>query len=245
MVATSQSDNTERMLPYHNIAEGKRIFVLGNGPSLLTHDLTKLAGEDTFCCNSIGEWEALPFAPTYYGVSDLWEYKWLERNRFPHWGRTERFNVRFQGWPDHDAFLNVEKAPDSIQVFSHGCVGLTDTLPAIPTARTTPLTLAQLALWMGYTDIYMMGIEQTRGYAYDPEAIVSMTGRHSFPIDKNPKYQLGIQRCAKRMREDMESAGRHIYDMTPEGLLNGRSASRRNVPVMEILEYRDYEEVLA
>lgn len=240
-------DNTVLMAPYHNIASG-RIFILGNGPSLLEQLplLERLRGEATFCCNSMGRWDALPFEPTYYGLSDIDKHEWLERNRFPHWKNTLRFNVRFKGWPDHEDFLSVEKASDSVQVKNSGTVGFEDVLPPIPTARTTPLTLLQLAAWMGYREFYYLGIEQTRGYAYEPDRLVSMRGHQAFPLDKNPKYQLAIQACAERMRADVEAFGGHLYDCTPGGLLNrtGQEFRRRGVPWREVLPYQELSEVL-
>lgn len=232
---------------YHNASSG-RCFMVGNGPSLLEqlHLLPLLKDETTFCCNSIGEWDELPFEPTYYGVTDLSDYKWLERNRFPHWKKTLRFNVQFVDWPEHPDFQTVQKAPDNVQVDPYGTVGMDETLPPIPTARTTPLTLGQLALWMGHRELFYIGIEQTRGYAYDVDATMSMTGRHAFPLDKNPKYQTAIQRNAAQMRKDIEAHGGRIVDCTPGGLLNvtGKDIPRRNVPWRDVLPYESLESVL-
>lgn len=230
----------------HNIASG-RIFVLGNGPSLLeqVHLLPQLTDEATFCCNSMGEWDSLPFEPTYYGVSDIDDPKWLARNLFPQWKETLRFNVRWPHMPDHESYVNIEKARDGISVASHGTEGLADDLHPIPTARTTPLTLVQLALWMGYRNVYCLGIEQTRGYVYEPERTVSMTGRHAFPLDKNPKYQTAIQRNAERMRADIEETGGTMVDCTPGGLLNETcNIPRRGIAHRVILPYQELSEVL-
>ena len=234
---------SKMMNEWHNIAEG-RIFILGTGPSLgeqlpLLH---KLAGEATFGCNSLPKWDLLPFTPTYYGVTDIRYQSDMDRLVFPSM-KMHRFNVQWDGdEPHNDAFIRVAK-DRAENVASVGFTGTGDVLPPIPSGRTSPITLAQLAAWMGYREFYFLGIEQTRGYVHDPNATMSMTDRQKFPLDKSPRYQLAIQRCAERMRQDMEAAGGAVYDCTPGGLLNETGSSRRSVPHRTILPYRALEEV--
>ena len=233
------------MNEWHNIASG-RIFILGNAPSLADHRelFPALGREATFSCNGMSmhpDW--LGFTPTYYGVTDIREWGWLDR-LVPHQWQCPAFNVQFEDWPAHDAYITVPKAPDNIQVHSHGMAGLDETLPPVPTGRITPLTLMQLIAWMGYEEMYLLGSEMTRSYCYNPEATHSVRG-HEFPADKNPKHQIAAQRCAERMRADLEAHGRAVYDCSPVGLFNGRSPQRRGVRVRQIWEYRDLAEVLA
>ena len=83
-------------------------------------------------------------------------------------------------WAVHEEWMTVKKASDDVQVSSSGLVGakgLVDeygnrngvpsiypdimpdgTLPPIPTARTTPLTLISVALWLGYRDFILVGL---------------------------------------------------------------------------------------
>ena len=239
------NDNTELLADFHNIHVGERVFILGNGPSLLTHDLRPLANEYTFGCNSIGEWAEMPFEPTYYGLSDIQEWKWLDHNNFQQWKDVARFNVQFEGWATHDAYYNVVKAHDSYQASVEGFCGFDDTLPAIPTARSTPMTIAQLAIWMGFREFYFLGYENTRGYVYEPDRTVSMRGHQLFNIDKNVKYSLAIQRNARRLREDLEAQGGCVYDCTPEGFLNGLGPPRRGIGTPQIWEFRELSEVLS
>jgi hypothetical protein len=240
-----------RVLALHDSAEGRGCLVLGNGPSLIGQlGLLRESRLPIFTCNGYGFWVGAP-EPTYHGVSDVRTWGGLEKVRFPHWQRTIRFNVQFErdstgsdNWAEHEGWLTVKKAPDNIQVERHGLVGFGDELPPIPTARTTPMTLISVAIWLGYRDIYLAGVEQTRGYAWNPQETTSAIVGADFPLDKNPRYQLAVQRNAKRVREDIESHGGSIYDCTPDGLLNGRTDIQRGFAVPEILPYRSLEEVI-
>lgn len=244
---------------FHNIASG-RMFILGNGPSLLKQydELKKLKNEVTMTCNGMGRWADLPFTPHYHAVTDIPLYEWLEAAVGP-WKGTVRFACQRAGEDEHPRFLTVPTAPDGIQVWSHGTVGLGDEWEDIRTARTTPLTIIQLGLWMGYRDFYLLGMDNTRGYVWAPEQTISITGRAAFPVDKSVRYAQAIQKAATRMRQDIEAAGGRLVDCTPNGFLNGLRGNRprnrriteeedglwqRGVPVRKILEHVPLEELV-
>ena len=232
---------------WHNVASG-RIFILGCGPSLLGQIdlLPRLDEEATMTCNGTGKWDALPFKPTYHCTTDIPRHKWLE-DVIGSWEGTDRFAFQRQGEEPHEAYYIVPTDHDGVQVFSYGMAGMGDQWENMRTARTTPLTIAQLAWWMGYREFYYLGIEQTRGYAWNPEQSISVTGRAEFPLDKSPKYLYAIQRCAKRMREEIEASGGHIYDCTPQGFLNETypyPQTENSATQLDILEYKELSEVL-
>lgn len=243
------ADHPQSVLDLHNTQSG-RIFILGTGPSLLKQDLSKLKDEATFCCNTMPLWEKLPFTPTYYGITDIYEEETVDKWARLMWYGTIAFNVQWPGFYNNKRFIHVEKAHDSHQFRAEGITGLDDILRPLRTGRTTPLTLVQLALWMGYREIYFLGIEQTRGYCHDPKAVVSGASKrkNDFPLDKNPKYRIAVKQCAERMRNDIEEAGGEVYDCSTGGLLNitgkGIHTLQTGQAYGNILEYRDLAEVL-
>lgn len=243
-------EHPQAILDLHNTKSG-RVFILGTGPSLIDQlpFLEKLKGEATFGCNTIFQWGELPFVPTYYGITDIYDPEDIDKLAGLIKSGTLAFNVQWPGYYSNPRFISVEKAHDSQQFRNVGFVGLGPELPALPTGRTTPLTLTQLAAWMGYREFYFLGVEQTRGYCHNPEAVVSGTSKRAnpFPLDKNPKYRIAIKHCALRMREDIEAAGGSVYDCSPSGLLNVTGgAIHQGLPPMEApLEYRELAEVLA
>lgn len=236
----------QRILDMHNTCSG-RIFILGNGPSLLeTKGLEMLKDEVTFCCNNFGMWTERPFDPTYYGISDIIDMEVLENRVYPEI-ETIRFNTMWEGpqWPTHDAFIHVEKHEGN-GISGVGFVGLGDTLPPLPTGRTTPFTNTQIAAWLGYREFYFLGIEQSHGYVHDPKGEMTYYRRQVFPVDNHVKYFLAVQRCGARMRQDIEQAGGSIYDCTPHGFLNETGPMRSGDAQRKIIfQYKSLEEVLA
>jgi hypothetical protein len=221
---------------------------MGNGPSLLECDLSNMKDEATFCCNSFFKWEERPFDPTYYGVTDIYVRKVLnEMADLCDGSDAIKFHT---GWPDeryprNDAFIWVEKAAENVHMDVVGFVGLDSDLPPVPTGRTSPLTNAQLAAWMGYREFYFLGIEQTvLGYMHDP--LAGNTAVSGIPKNWNPKIFLAVQRCAHRMRADIEAVGGVVYDCTPWGLLNptGEHTVRTDIRKQYPLPYKDLRELI-
>ena len=236
-----------QLLSMKDVGKG-RIFVMGNGPSLIDQvpQLKKMPAEIFFGCNSLFFWEDLPVTPRYYGITDVYEKQYIDKLASILPRHVWAFNLQWPGGYNHERFIPVEKAHDSIQVRSSGSVGLGAHLPPIPTARTTPLTLVQLAFWFGYRDIYLLGVEQTRGYCHNPEATETMRG-HAMPHDHNIKYKMAIIGCAEQLRKDVEAVGGHLYDCSPGGVLNPTGKGLHpGLPVAyqtPPLEYKELEEV--
>jgi hypothetical protein len=224
----------------HNQFSG-RIFMLGTGASLLNQGLHCLTGEQTFVCNGFPKWADRPFSPTFYGVSDIVTTKPFSELPIGSLDTRYKFNVQWASRAEvHDPrFIFVEKAPDNIQVHSHGLVGMTDTLDPVPTGRTTPLTLVSVALWMGFREFYFLGVEQYGGYVYEPDATRTMQGHL---MERHERYYKAIQRCFARARADVEAVGGRIVDCTPGGFLTGRCPE---LPGSAVLPYERLEDVLA
>ena len=213
----------------HNSQSG-RVFIFGSGPSLLSQaDLLKnMDDEHTWTVNRIYQWKEIPFTPTYHSVAEpgplaAWGAVVFPAYNFP----TARTRIAINWWPvTAKGWLWCPKAPDDIQVRWEGAQGLSDTLAPIPTAWASPLTCSQLALWMGYTEVYILGCDTTQvGQAWDKEK-----GRTA-----RPRNIRSILESAERLHRDVKRAGRTLIDLTPGGRLNTEGA----------LEYRELEEVLA
>ena len=65
------TQNERRIRKFHNSAAGKRVFVIGNGPSIRDTDLSALKDEITIGTNSIFlNHDKMGFYPTHYVVED-------------------------------------------------------------------------------------------------------------------------------------------------------------------------------
>lgn len=201
-----------------------RLYVVGNGPSLLTHGELLKNLYPTFCCNRFFAWKQNYFVPTYYMVnaSKLRGEGLEPALRAPDDPPVteEKFVARsfidglkmFTGW------IDVAKSND-IDIFGnyfnsiYHCPGM------------MALQSIQVGFWLGYREFYILGCELSpKGQVFNPDE--SRTGWEMTPTDRfTSKYVLG----------ELTEHGARITDCTPDGLLT----------VMSILDYKPLEEVLA
>jgi len=213
----------------HNAYRGQRAFMLGTGPSLIDQLplLERLKTEYTFTCNRMRRFKELPFTPFLHyvsepgplvawgaGVGTAYDVPEAQNHVACVWSR-----VTAPGW------LWLPKAPDDVQMRWQGCFGMDDYLPPIPTAWASPLTMSQLALWMGFEEIVILGSEITQvGQAWDRERGTT----------KYPRNIRSILECADALSRNIWRRGRKIWDATPGGRLNVEGGMRYK-PLEEIL----------
>jgi hypothetical protein len=154
---------------FRNRHQGRRCFVIGNGPSLKEQDLAPLAGEITFVVNYFHLHPIISdtWQPSYYCLSDPAYFDGREPIEsirdiaakvpaapffVPHFARD---------------FLETSKALPADRTYYVGlCSGLEDEWTAVPDfTRVTPgvQTVVQLAImaamFMGCTPIYLLGLD--------------------------------------------------------------------------------------
>jgi hypothetical protein len=199
----------------HNKHSG-RCFLFGTGPSLVEQLplLHKMEDEFTFTCNQMKKWKDLPFTPWTHCVTEpnpvmgFGKRGIASRYDYP----TAQNKVCCIWFPIVDpTWVWVPKAPDDVQMRWHGFWGLKDYLPPIPTGWASPLTIAQFAAWLGFTEFYFVGIDTTQeGQAWDVT-----DGR-----TQNPRAIRSILESFDRGRMEIQRAGRKVYDCTPGGRVN-------------------------
>lgn len=146
-----------------NLKKGKRCFIIGNGPSLTTNDLNKLLNEDTFAFNRIYYlFDKTQWRPTYYmcvdagvlgmnlpNIQDL-NLKNIFLSSIVKNKIQRKENIHFIY--DYSKFKinrwGFDQPYISEDVSDHFCLCFTVTFDAI-----------QLAIFMGYTEIYLLGVD--------------------------------------------------------------------------------------
>lgn len=149
-----------------NKEQGRRAFVLGNGPSVALEDLTKLQGELVIGMNASTQLEKdHGFVQNYYCISDA---RFLTHPEKRPWGtsslsestvRVLRKDIREHDDPHlasktfYVPHLKRDGFSENVEVgFYYGC-------------STTMLAL-QLAYHLGCSEIYMLGVD----LRYNPES---------------------------------------------------------------------------
>lgn len=139
--------------------KGQRCVILGNGPSLRGDDLTSLQGEVTFAANKIYLlYKDTPWRPTYYNVEDELVAVQNDRDIVSRVGPVRKaffrreFRTRFAEMANtlfYDDWHNYRPFPR----FS------TDPATGMFWGSTVTYINLQLAYWMGFEEIYFIGMD--------------------------------------------------------------------------------------
>ncbi len=204
---------------YRGSYRGERLFVCGNAPSLgLSYGLLK--DEYTFACNYLMYWKALPFLPSFYGITEPLDHKqrWERRDDMskdiPHrfyLARSKIVDGRSGDWtwiPKKPAMMHSEGMMQA---------------PPFTTAGTTPLNIGvQFGNYMGFKDIYVLGVElsDNKEHVYEmPDATSDdypyMQSLFNFNASRN-KLLVESFLMAK---QTIENNGGSLVNCTPTGYL--------------------------
>lgn len=146
----------------HNAYEGKRCFIIGNGPSLTVSDLEKLKGETTFASHGIFYiYDKTDWRPTFYCAQDA---KFI-RGKYDVIKKFCSESINFFGVVSYienypkftkDALLVnliIEEFEDNYPKFSEDLsIGAYEGL-------TVTYFNIQLAIYMGFKEIYLLGVD--------------------------------------------------------------------------------------
>lgn len=152
--------------------KGKRCFILGNGPSLTPNDLDKLKEEDTFAFNRIFYmFDRTDWRPTYYmcvdpGVLGL-NKSAIKKLTLPNMILSSVAKPYIKDKIDNIHYLydysrfklnrwDYDPPYISEDVSDHFCFCYTVTFDAI-----------QLAIYMGYKEIYLLGVDHNYSVKVD------------------------------------------------------------------------------
>lgn len=156
----------EGLEKYRNIHRGRRIFVIGNGPSLTIEDLNTLHehGEICFACNKIYRaYDRTPWRADYLGFTDDRVIEDCEADipNLPgtviladtfHFSPNKRFeNMQYYHMPTELSYPNFPGFSD-------------DASKKMYNGMTVVYDMGlQLAAYMGAREIYLLGVDNSRG----------------------------------------------------------------------------------
>ena len=154
------TQNEKKLLSYKNKHAGERVFIIGNGPSLNTLNLSLLKNEITFGVNGIYlNYEKMGFMPTYYVVEDLLVAE----------DRSDEINelkntIKFFG-----NYLNYCLKNSEDVIWTNTIVNYhdyndfphfsTNACRKIWVGGTVSYINLQLAFYMGFKEIYLIGFD--------------------------------------------------------------------------------------
>ena len=158
------SDDHKRLAGFHNSHLGERCFIIGNGPSLTTEDLEKLRGECTFAANRIYEiFDKTDWRPTFYIAidPDFLDLEWKHLNKYDM--ENMFLAIREQqttSFPKERTIRIFEYAKFRINKWNdRTAVVSEDVSDFFSIGYTVTFTAIQLAIYMGFKEIYLLGVD--------------------------------------------------------------------------------------
>lgn len=206
---------------FRNIHAGRRCVIIGNGPSLNDTDLSLLRDELTFGLNRIYlMFDTLGFQTTFHVVVNQLvveqcadDFRRIEAPLF-----TTTPSRAFLAGAPQTAYLNNLLGPRFSKDVSHG----------IWEGATVTFVAMQLAYYMGFTDVVLIGVDHRFAVKGPAHQVVESSGPDTSHFDpryfgKGFKWQLPdleTSEIAYRLaRASFERAGRRIVDATVGGAL--------------------------
>ena len=162
--AYQNSADCKYIKTFKNKYEGKRCFIIGNGPSLKIEDLEKLTNEYTFGANRIYNlFSKTKWRPTFYLSVDLdvLRHSWKELNNY-------NFNEMFLATTmDFDMSQFKSKATRIFQepkfvinkYDDQNAFISEDVSKFFSVGYTVTFTAIQFAIYMGFKEIYLIGMD--------------------------------------------------------------------------------------
>lgn len=158
---------TKRIKIFENKYYGKRCFIVGNGPSLQISDLEMLKNEITFAANGIYLlYPHTTWRPTFYCTHDtaFGNREMATREKISQKiseceaGFTSMVLKAFQYRDDFSNLFFLKllaeyEEENSIPLFSTDCSEI------VYTSTTVTYTMLQLAVYMGFKEIYLLGVD--------------------------------------------------------------------------------------
>jgi len=229
-------ESAQRLLEMRNRHWGQRAWIIGNGPSLRDMDLSPLANEFTFGSNRVYlAFDDLGFHTTYLSGSARWIIRQFGE---------EMAQSGPQVFLSHLFASEVPTLPRTVTTFlsrRRASFGTHPLFWGFHDGGTVTYTSMQLAFYMGFTEVILIGVDHSfveTGTAAaevvpqaddDPRAATVVSGgddpNHFLPnyFGKGVKWSLPswhqMEESYAMARKRYEAAGRLIVDATVGGKL--------------------------
>ncbi|WP_226681942.1 6-hydroxymethylpterin diphosphokinase MptE-like protein [Sutcliffiella horikoshii] len=172
---------------------GERCFIIGNGPSLQIKDLEKLSGEVTFATNMIFSiYDETIWRPTYYVTQDLIAVQEIyDRCSDIHGLSTnnsflpldvKHINVSYSDDMTY-CYIDRKNAYPNLPRFSSNISNV------IHEGFTVTYTAIQIAAYMGFKEIYLIGVDHNYSNAVLPDGTVVNNGDDNTNNHFTKKYK--------------------------------------------------------
>ncbi len=205
------NEENKELLKYKGVHKGDRCFIVGNGPSITAHDLDMLAenGEICFGVNRVYlGFEQTKWRPDYYvTVDEMIVASGLE-------GMKEYNCPKFVR-----RIYNVTSNNEGVELFDpivqplDGTSFSDDISKGIYMGDTVVYEAVQIAAYMGFSEIYLIGVDMTQGINYQDEgAHFYKSPDTSEPLGKG--NSMNAIKCLEYASKHLENRGIRLFNAT-------------------------------
>lgn len=238
------SRNSRTLASYRDKYAGQRCFLIGNGPSLKAEDLDRLKGEITFGCNLIYKiFDQTSWRPTFYCVSDSTITRIHSHDIMDNMDGSQlmirEFAFRYMHVRPWDAvrlpYVSVDRYKVRGNILAYHYIS----------HATVMSMMMELAFFMGFKEIYLIGVDGTSASAKGGHFTDHYFGKQlkayadqvkqRVIADYDPKARAAYLQTRTldvfaKLREHAEKRGIRIFNATRGG-------------VVEVFERADFDEV--
>lgn len=209
----------KKLLPYKDIHNGERCFIIATGPSLTMQDLENLKNEKTISMNSICKlYDQTDWRPTYFAVQDDKVFETLQEiirahsevpvfisDNVPSRFKREKAWVEF---PTDTKYHSYDILKQKYYArFSD------DAYDIVYDGYSIAYSCIELAVYMGFKEIYLLGADCT--YLGEKEHFVDSGVEDRSRKYATPKLIVGYE----KVKEYADSHGIKVFNATRGGVL--------------------------
>jgi hypothetical protein len=238
----------ESLRSFRNKYQGRRCFVIGNGPSLNTHDLDLLKDEISFGVNSLFyKFESDGFKPSFFMVEDshVINDNIEEINKFhPHIHRffPTTYKSLFSDIKDTSFFQMNRGFYEKLSPNYHIPRFSKDFEKRGYCGQSVTMLNLQLAYYMGFTEVYLIGMDFS--YNIPESALISGNDIESTEDDENHFHPDYFGKGKKWHDPQLEQVLANYENCKIQYELDGRKIyNATNGGKLEIFPRKDYNEI--
>lgn len=227
----------KRFLLYHkkrnnlealkNKYKGQRCFIVGNGPSLNIEDLNKLKNEKTFAFNRIYYiFDKTEWRPSFYVTEDIK----IISNSLDEINKLKLENIFVPDIIKFDYKIDINNAiyfKETIEYFEDRLPDFSDNMN-IYWGGTVAYTAMQMAVYMGFKEIYLIGVDHNFRVSQDSNGNIKVDNSvkdyfcDNYNSDKDELYIPNLDNSTKAYISARKYCDEHeatIYNATRGGKL--------------------------
>lgn len=205
-----RSPESEKIRSFKGKHEGESCFIIGNGPSLKKEDLANLEGRHTFCMNfGYKVYAEMDFSPEFYVATDpIFVGNFLDE--ILNDARPENYFLPYKSkekadFPDNTNFITVYGPFTIVKGSLMNDDFSEDASRYLSLAYTVTFYALQLAVYMGFKKIYLVGIDHRYPLYTDSKGITRRNEKSS-----GKSYAEGID-IGKREGTNQIDSTTHSY----------------------------------